>query len=107
MEVSLKTVQEQLTLTTSELDKQRVLNEKLETDLLSMNKHGSKPNEVAATDDNAGAAPGDVDILAGLDLGKKSSSVRLGILGLCIKYSFGLILGFSRKNDSNSFYSIC
>lgn len=83
------------------------MNERLENDLLSMNKHGNKSDEAAGAGD-AGTASGDVDILANLDFGKKSNSVGLVTLGLRIKYSFGLlILGFSGKDDSSPFYFIC
>ncbi|KAK7005732.1 Golgi membrane protein [Favolaschia claudopus] len=61
LEVSLQATEERLATTTAELDKQKILNEKLETDLLSMNSH--KPNE--------DVPPSETDVLAGLDLGKK------------------------------------
>ncbi|TFK44378.1 CASP C terminal-domain-containing protein [Crucibulum laeve] len=66
LEASLEAAQRQLETTSSELEKQKFLNEKLENDLLSMNKH-SKPNgDTQHTE--AGS-----DALAGLDLGKKPS----------------------------------
>lgn len=63
LENSLQAVQDQFASTADELEKQRVLNEKLETDLLSMNKHGA--NGDTTTSESS-------DVLAGLDLGKKS-----------------------------------
>lgn len=77
MEASLKTVQEQLTLTSSELDKQKVLNEKLENDLLAMNKHSKTNGTVGNADGSGVLTPADsqIDVLAGLDLGKKPTSV--------------------------------
>jgi homeobox protein cut-like len=58
--------QNQLDSTNSELEKQKILNEKLENDLLSMDNH--KPNGDAPTSEL-----GEPDILAGLDLGRKTS----------------------------------
>ncbi|KAJ7217863.1 CASP C terminal-domain-containing protein [Mycena pura] len=65
LEASLASAEEQLVATKADLEKQQVLNEKLENDLLSMNSHKSNgdppPSEVDST-----------DILAGLDLGRKT-----------------------------------
>ncbi|KAF7376365.1 Golgi membrane protein [Mycena sanguinolenta] len=70
LEVSLQTAEERLASTTAELQKQQMLTEKLETDLLSMNSHKSNG-------DLAPPADGDsTDILAGLDLGKKTARTR-------------------------------
>jgi homeobox protein cut-like len=66
LEASLRAAEEQLATTAAELEKQQVLNEKLETDLLAVNKH--HPNGDALATDAA------VDALAGLDLGKKPSA---------------------------------
>jgi homeobox protein cut-like len=69
-------VQEQLAFTSSELDKQRVLNEKLENDLMAtMSKHKLSGNGGA---DGSGALTpsgmdSQTDLLAGLELGKKTS----------------------------------
>lgn len=72
-------MQDQLALTSTELEKQRVLNEKLENDLLEMNKH--KPNGVAGVNGNVEGvlSPSDsqVDMLAGLELGRKKSTVGI------------------------------
>ncbi|KAH7929825.1 hypothetical protein BV22DRAFT_1029001 [Leucogyrophana mollusca] len=67
LEQSLKTTEEQLASTSSDLRKQKDLNEKLENDLLSMDQH--KPNG------NSNLTPSDsqVDVLSGLDLGKKTT----------------------------------
>ncbi|KAJ7178378.1 CASP C terminal-domain-containing protein [Mycena crocata] len=65
LEVSFQTAEEQLVATSAELEKQKVLNEKLETDLVSMNSH--KPNE-----DLPPSEVDSTDVLAGLDLGRKT-----------------------------------
>ncbi|KAF7979865.1 hypothetical protein HWV62_40631 [Athelia sp. TMB] len=69
LEASLQSVQEQLEHTSTELDKQKVLNEKLENDLLEMNNH--KPNGVNA--EAVSRSDSTSDMLAGLELGKKST----------------------------------
>ncbi|KAG5654395.1 hypothetical protein H0H81_003219 [Sphagnurus paluster] len=66
LEESLQVAQEQLKNLGAELEKQKTLNEKLENDLLSMNKHQHNGN---MTPSESG-----VDILAGLELGTKKSS---------------------------------
>lgn len=58
--------QSQLAAAEAELEKQRALNENLENDLLQMESH--KPKAV-----NGDATPGDDDVLASLDLGRKST----------------------------------
>ena len=50
----------------AELEKQRVLNEKLENDLLQVQTHNPTPHAP-----NGAGVPEDDDVLAGLDLGKK------------------------------------
>ncbi|KAK7472734.1 hypothetical protein VKT23_000844 [Stygiomarasmius scandens] len=65
LEESLQTVQGQLESTTAELSKQKTLNENLENDLLSMNRH--KANGDPASSESS-------DVLAGLDLGRKTDS---------------------------------
>ncbi|ESK96561.1 golgi membrane protein [Moniliophthora roreri MCA 2997] len=62
LEASLQSTQERLSATSSELEKQKSLNEKLENDLLSMNNH--KTNDTPDTS----------DVLSGLDIGKKTDS---------------------------------
>lgn len=58
----------------AELERQKTLNEKLENDLLSVNKHnGSASSSAPAAEKAPGAAPGG---LAGLDLGGKAPTVR-------------------------------
>lgn len=69
-------MQEQLAFTSSELDKQKILNEKLENDLVSaMNKH--KPSGNGSVDGSGVLTPSrmdsQTDLLAGLELGKKTS----------------------------------
>jgi hypothetical protein len=64
LEASLQTSRDQLAVTSSELEKQQALTEKLETDLLSLNKSNGE-----ATPSNS------TDVLAGLELGK--NPVRL------------------------------
>ena len=56
-------------MTSSELEKQRDLNEKLENDLLQMEAHN--PKTVVAD-----PSLEDVDALAGLELGKKTVSIH-------------------------------
>ncbi|KAJ7187987.1 CASP C terminal-domain-containing protein [Mycena filopes] len=65
LEASLQTAEEQLATTSAELDKQKILNEKLETDLVSMNSHKSNGDLSMAEGDST-------DVLAGLDLGRKT-----------------------------------
>lgn len=66
--------QAQLDATESELEKQRMLNEKLETDLLQMDQR--KPNGEVGFDSPTLSA---LDGLAGIELGKKTVG-RLVIL---------------------------
>ena len=72
LETALQSVQSQLEATEAELEKQRTLNEQLETDLLHMDSrkeggaNGASPSPL-----NGRASP--VDVLAGLDIGKKSN----------------------------------
>jgi hypothetical protein len=72
-----------LSHTSFELEKQKILNEKLENDLLSMDKH-RKPNmngDVTPSD----ATSSQTDVLAGLDLGRKTAvSV---VYFLCLEYA--------------------
>lgn len=72
MEASLRATQAELAATEAELEKQNALNDKLENDLLQMDQRKSNgdSNGAAGTSDSATANSGDV--LAGLDLGKKS-----------------------------------
>ncbi|KAJ7268741.1 CASP C terminal-domain-containing protein [Mycena haematopus] len=62
---SLQTAEERLATTTAELEKQQILTEKLETDLLSMDPHKSN-GDLAPSDGDS------TDALAGLDLGRKT-----------------------------------
>ncbi|KAF7306052.1 Golgi membrane protein [Mycena chlorophos] len=68
LEASLASAEEQLVATKADLEKQKDLNEKLETDLLSMNSHKSSENLAVAAETDA------TDLLAGLDLGRKKES---------------------------------
>ncbi|KAF8919832.1 CASP C terminal-domain-containing protein [Mucidula mucida] len=68
LETSLQAAQDRLSSTANELEKQRDLNEKLENDLLSMNKHGVNGDSIPSESS---------DVLAGLDLGKKSDSTSV------------------------------
>ncbi|KAG5648583.1 hypothetical protein DXG03_003194 [Asterophora parasitica] len=65
LEESLQAAEDQLKGMGSELDKQKTLNEKLENDLLSMNKH--RPNGDVTPSDSG------LDVLAGFELGSPSS----------------------------------
>ncbi|KAI9060254.1 hypothetical protein FKP32DRAFT_1595655 [Trametes sanguinea] len=71
LETALQSVQSQLAATESELEKQRALNEKLETDLLQMDqrKGDGGANGVSPSPANGTSTP--VDVLA--ELGKKPS----------------------------------
>ncbi|KAI0823762.1 CASP C terminal-domain-containing protein [Trametes gibbosa] len=67
LESALQSVQSQLDATESELEKQRVLNEKLETDLLQMDQHDGGLNGLGASPANGSSTS--LDVLA--ELGKK------------------------------------
>ena len=73
METALQSVQSQLEATEAELERQRALNEKLETDLLHMDQRQSEGgvNGSSASPANGTSTP--VDVLAGLELGKKNT----------------------------------
>ncbi|KAJ6587105.1 CASP C terminal-domain-containing protein, partial [Mycena vulgaris] len=83
LEASLAAAEEQLTSTSTELEKQKILNEKLENDLVSMNSH--KPNgDVPPSETDS------TDVLAGLDLGRKtvcSSSVYSSVRSTPIPFA--------------------
>ena len=68
LEAALQSMRSQLEATESELDKQRALNEKLETDLLQMDQ---RKGDVAGGASPANGTSTPVDVLAGLELGKK------------------------------------
>ncbi|KAI0733144.1 CASP C terminal-domain-containing protein [Fomitopsis betulina] len=70
LEASLMAAQAQLDATESELEKQRMLNEKLETDLLQMDQR--KPNGEVGFDSPTLSA---LDGLAGIELGKKTDTL--------------------------------
>ncbi|THH12105.1 hypothetical protein EW146_g7817 [Bondarzewia mesenterica] len=79
LEASLQQIRDELASTASELEKQRALNERLETDLLQLNKHGQSQGQNGKTHVNGTDVPqtefdSDEDVLAGLDLGKKAKS---------------------------------
>ncbi|EJF65373.1 hypothetical protein DICSQDRAFT_50703 [Dichomitus squalens LYAD-421 SS1] len=69
LEAALQSVKSQLEVTESELDKQRALNEKLETDLLQMDQRKGDTGDRASSA-NGTSTP--VDVLASLELGKKA-----------------------------------
>ncbi len=70
LEASLLGIQSDLAATEADLQKQRVLNEKLENDLLQMDSHRPNGDASGAGTPDLGAPS---DALAGLDLGKKST----------------------------------
>jgi homeobox protein cut-like len=63
LEESLKAAQDKIETMSSEMEKHKALTERLENDLLSMNKHGHN-GDVTPSEDS-------IDVLAGLDLGKR------------------------------------
>jgi len=67
LEASLQRARDDLALTTSELEKHRELNERLESDLLKIEQHGQGRNDQENGDANPVEA-GEDDILAGLGL---------------------------------------
>lgn len=67
LEASLRQISEELADTKEELDKQKVLNDRLESDLLQMEQH--KPNGTRAQSPDDSFA--DQDPLTSLDLGNK------------------------------------
>jgi homeobox protein cut-like len=78
LEQSLQSVQDQLYTTSSELEQQKVLNEKLENDLFSVDKHKLNGNVTPSES-------GGLDALASLELGKRSTvkhSISLGTSSL-------------------------
>lgn len=77
----------QLEATESELEKQHALNEKLETDLLQMDQRKDGGINGASTPANGTGSATPVDVLAGLDLGKKS-----GVGFPCTNLTRGMLL---------------
>ena len=65
LEESLKAAENKIETMTSEMDKQRALTERLENDLLSLNKHG--------LNGDANSSEQSLDVLASLDLGNGSN----------------------------------
>ncbi|KAI0743499.1 CASP C terminal-domain-containing protein [Daedaleopsis nitida] len=75
LEAALHSVQSRLDATESELEKQRALNEQLETDLLQMDhRNDAGANGASPSPANGTSTP--VDVLAGLDLGKKDKKMK-------------------------------
>ena len=72
LEASLLATQAQLAEAESELEKQRELNERLENDLLQMDRH--KPNGHSSGRDTP--IDSSADVLASLDIGKRDSQAR-------------------------------
>ncbi|KAF8520409.1 CASP C terminal-domain-containing protein [Hysterangium stoloniferum] len=70
LEASLRSLSEELTSTKEELEKQRLLNERLETDLLQINKHVNGSTAGIGAADNVPAPSGTPGGLEGLNLGK-------------------------------------
>jgi homeobox protein cut-like len=66
LESSLHSAEEELIATKTDLEKQKILNEKLENDLVSMNSHKSNGDLASSELDST-------DVLAGLDLGRKTA----------------------------------
>ena len=76
-EASLQRAREDLASTTSELERHRELNERLESDLLKIEQHGQGGNDQENGDANP-VENGEDDILAGLglELGLTTKDVR-------------------------------
>ena len=73
LEASLQAVQEELITVHTKLEKQQELNEKLENDLLDIEKHQqAQANGKHETRETSKSAPSS-DALAGIELGKKTS----------------------------------
>ena len=70
LEASLQAAEERLDVTNYELDRQKILNEKLENDLLHMDKHkmNGKLDGIATPSETSS-----LDGLAGIELGKKTT----------------------------------
>jgi len=77
LEASLQHAQDDLAFTSSELEKHRQLNERLESDLLKIEQHGQDQTSPGNGDADAADAAED-DILAGLglELGLTTKNVR-------------------------------
>jgi hypothetical protein len=77
LEASLQRARDNLASTTSELEKHRELNERLESDLLKVEQHGQGRNDQENGDANP-VETGEDDILAelGLELGLTTKDVR-------------------------------
>lgn len=71
MEASIQAAEERLVSTNAELEKQKMLNEKLENDLLHMDKHNMNGRGDGAMTPSESNNP--LDALAGIELGKKLS----------------------------------
>ena len=79
LEASLQTAQEELITVHSKLEKQQQLNEKLENDLLEVEKHQHAQANGKPEMRDGLKATGSSDALAGIELGKKPS-VRVSFL---------------------------
>lgn len=73
----MRQTRDELETTTSELERQRVLNERLENDLLQLNKHEQQNGDANGVDKPSDATSDD-ELLAGLDLRKKPSKSGAG-----------------------------
>lgn len=69
LEASLSAATEQLESTNVELEKQKALNDKLEADLLTMDKHHVNGHAPSPSESS--------DMLANLDIGRKVSELRI------------------------------
>jgi homeobox protein cut-like len=75
LEASLRFAEERLATADAELEKQKTLNERLENDLLQLDKHKAEPSNGDIYDPLSSSH----DLLADLDLGKKPQ------VGLCFR----------------------
>ena len=91
-EASLQRAREDLASTTSELERHRELNERLESDLLKIEQHGQGGNDQENGDANT-VENGEDDILAGLglELGLTTKDVRCP--NYCAKQILTLAIG--------------
>jgi hypothetical protein len=86
------------------LEKQQQLNEKLENDLLEIEKHQQTPINGKLEGRDAPKNSGSSDALAGIELGKKPS-VCVSLLGSDYEYSFKRFVSRLRRRGTPQYHS--